>query len=347
LNVLLTSVGRRADVVSSFRDALRGRGLVVAADSDPHAPALQFADLALVTPQASSPQFVTSVLRACRRHDISLVVPSLEQELPGLALAQDAFAAQQVVLVVASPAVVALCQDKVRAADFLRHLGVSSPTSYLTLTAALEALDAGLLHFPLVVKPRWGTTSLGLELVDDRADLQAVHGLLQRRLARDAYPGVASPALDQAVLVQPRLEGAEFGLDIVNDLSGRYVCTFAKQKLRMRAGQTDRAMTVHDEGLESLGRRIGTALGHVGLLDCDLISTRGGGKVLDLNPRIGGGYPFAHAAGADYPAALLAWAAGELPSPLCFTMTGNQVIAKADRHVEVPTALPHRVAADR
>lgn len=336
-NVLLTSAGRRVDTVSFFQAALRGRGVVVAADSDRDAPALQRADVAVVTPPATSPEFIASLLDACLEHDIRLVVPSLEQELMPLALATDAFAAAGVVLVVPTSDVVALCQDKVRAAGFLHGLGILAPTSYLSLAAALQAVDAGGIRFPLIVKPRWGTTSLGLEVVDSRDDLADVHRLLVRRLARNAFPGVTSPDLDAAVLIQSKLDGVEFGLDIINDLSGRYVCTLVKRKLRMRAGQTDRAVSVRDARLESIGRVIGSALGHVGLLDCDVIDTGAQAQVLDLNPRIGGGYPFAHLAGADYPAALIAWASGEDPPPHAFQMKADQVVGKADVHVRVLT----------
>jgi carbamoyl-phosphate synthase large subunit len=67
-----------------------------------------------------------------------------------------------------------------------------------------------------------------------------------------------------------------------------------------------------------------------------VFATERGLSVLDLNPRLGGGYSFAHAAGADYPSALLAWARGEAPDPRCFTMARNVVASRAD------TVLRHR-----
>jgi carbamoyl-phosphate synthase large subunit len=72
----------------------------------------------------------------------------------------------------------------------------------------------------------------------------------------------------------------------------------------------------------------------VGNLDCDVIIGRDGPQVLELNPRFGGSYPFAHQAGANLPAALLAWARGETPRPEWLRVRENVTSAKCDRLVE-------------
>jgi len=42
-----------------------------------------------------------------------------------------------------------------------------------------------------------------------------------------------------------------------------------------------------------------------------------------INPRIGGGYPFSHIAGANLPAALIAWANGQQPDAAWFRIGPN------------------------
>lgn len=342
LNVLLTSVGRRVDVVIFFRAALAGRGLVVACDADPHAPALEFADVRLTAPPVDGRDFLDFLATECRRHDIAVIVPSLEPELAPLAASRERFVAMGVQPVVPSVAVVELCQDKLATAEFLQELGIAAPSAYLTPDAAMAAVDSRQISLPLVVKPRWGTTSLGVEVVHDPDELDGAYRLLHRRLRQGAFPSIHSPDPASCVVIQPVVEGVEFGLDIVNDLRGRHVCTFAREKLRMRAGQTDRARTIHEARFDELGRAIGTALGHVGLLDCDVIVSGDRPCVLDLNPRIGGGYPFVHLAGADYPSALVAWALGEQPPTDVFAMEPGLVFGKIDVHVPVPIDPPRR-----
>jgi carbamoyl-phosphate synthase large subunit len=87
---------------------------------------------------------------------------------------------------------------------------------------------------------------------------------------------------------------------------------------------------VRDDRLEMIGETIGEKLGHIGLLDCDAFITKHGCYVIDMNPRIGGGYPFSHIAGANLPAALIAWASGQTPDPAWFNIEPNVAAARFD-----------------
>ena len=108
----------------------------------------------------------------------------------------------------------------------------------------------------------------------------------------------------------------------------------------MRSGQTDRAVTVVDPEIERIPRRIGESLGHLGCLDGDLLVTRDGIVVLDLNPRMGGGYPFSHMAGANLPAALVAWVRGETPDPEWFKVRPEVASSRVDEVVVTQDAAP-------
>jgi len=57
--------------------------------------------------------------------------------------------------------------------------------------------------------------------------------------------------------------------------------------------------------------------------------------VLEMNPRFGGGYPFSHMAGANLPAALVAWADGGTIDEDWLRVRPNVVASKCDRLVEV------------
>jgi len=330
-DVLLTCAGRRNYLVEFFRAALAGSGRVLAADARADAAALAEADAAFVTPDALDPHYPERLLELCAREDVGLVVPLNDLELPVLARERERFRAEGVQVVVSSPEVIDLCFDKLATARKLAEWGFAAPATFDELGAALHALDTGRLLPPAVVKPRWGSGSIGVEFCQDRRELVLAHQLVSMRLGRTALAASSAADPEHAVLVQEHVPGQEYGLDIVNDLAGRTAAVFVKRKLAMRAGETDRAETVADADLEQLGHDLGTRLGHVGNLDCDLFVHRQGVTVMELNPRFGGGYPFTHAAGANVPAALVAWWQGRAPEPGWLEARPGVVAAKCDR----------------
>lgn len=333
MNVMLTCAGRRNYLILDFRRALGGRGRVLAGDMTHHASALHEADEKLILPPIDRPEYVDVLLDTCKKKAIGLLVPLNDYELPILAARRGDFLAEGTIPLVASPTVVDQCLDKLKTNTLAEGLGLRIPETFTDLGAAMDALDSGSVDFPLFVKPRWGSSSVGLESVGDRHELELAWRLAQLRVETVGLRGQLNA--EQGVLIQQGLSGAEYGLDVVNDLEGAYQTSFVKRKIGMRAGETDRAEVVHDSGLEDFGRKIAEALGHPGIVDCDVFLHDDEPALLEINPRFGGGYPFSAAAGADLPSALIAWCQGiEAPQGwdrVEFGVTGS----KCDRVVRV------------
>ncbi len=187
----------------------------------------------------------------------------------------------------------------------------------------------------MVLKPRWGTASIGIEYPENPEELELAWQLGHLRIMRSALAAPSAADREHCLLVQEKLSGVEYGMDVVNDLQGRYRGTFVRRKLSMRAGETDQAVTENHPGLEAIGRRIGETLGHIGNLDCDVFVDGDQYRVLELNPRFGGGYPFCHLAGVNLPAALIAWAENRDVDPDWFSMRSGVAAGKCDRLVMV------------
>jgi carbamoyl-phosphate synthase large subunit len=334
-NVMLTYAGRRNYLVKFFREALRGRGQVFAADASPEAPALRDADKSFIVPRLSHPAYIDSLLAICQLHCIRLLISPDDLELQVLARNRHRFLKVGTIAVVSSPEVTDKCFDKWMSLKFLKSCHLDVPVTYLSLTDVREGLARGDITLPVVIKPRWGTTSIGIEYPEDWEELELGYLLARKRIERTALWEMSATDPGRCILVQQLLCGQEYGLDVVNDLEGRHVCTLVKRKLAMRAGQTDRAVTVNSARLEKIGGLIGSELGHIGVLDCDVMVTEQGCYVLDMNPRLGGGYPFSHMAGANLPAALIAWANGEQPDTHWLQVEPNIVTSKYDSLVTV------------
>jgi carbamoyl-phosphate synthase large subunit len=330
MNVMFTCAGRRNYLVKAFQEALRGRGQVFAADACAEAPALGWADKSFLLPPLSDASYFDALRTLCLEHSVLLLISLNDFELPVLARHSNRFLEVGTIPVISSPWVVETCFDKWKALQFLKASDLEAPETYLSLSDAREAVVRGNLTFPVVVKPRWGSASIGIAYPNNDQELESDYERTKKSFPWIFLQGIEGTDPEKGVVIQERLCGKEYGLDVVNDLDGHYVCTLVKRKLGMRAGETDRAITVKDSQLEELGRVIGRKLGHIGVLDCDAIVTEGGCYVLDMNPRFGGGYPFSHIAGANLPAALLAWANGERPDPCWLNVEPNITASKYD-----------------
>jgi len=272
MNVMLTCAGRRNYLIEFFQEALDGRGKVLAGDASPDASALQEADGAFVLPLVRGSGYFDALLAICQQHKVDLLISLNDIELPLLARERARFLEVGTLPVVSSPHVVDMCFDKWATINSLKGWNVLVPNTYCSLSEARDGLFRGEVAFPLVVKPRWGTASIGIEYPEDDEELELAYRLVKKRLERSFLAEASAGDPERCILIQERLWGHEYGLDVVNDLDGGYVCTFVKRKLAMRAGETDRAISVKNEGLERLGQTIGQRLGHVGNLDCDVFA---------------------------------------------------------------------------
>lgn len=336
MNVLVTSVGRSNRLLRDIRRALPAGGRLFGADVSTDAPALLEADEGFVVPPCADPSYVDALVRICATNDVGLVIPCNERELGLIAEHRERFLAVGAFPVVSDARVIALCEDKWEMNGFLAACGLRGPRTWLSLSDALRAIRQGDLAYPVVVKPRFGSTSIGFEVASSARELELVHELATLRAPQSSIR--SSPTTPgETVLIQERVTGEEYGIDVINDLAGHHVATLARRKLRMRAGSTDRAVTVMTDGLAALGRTLGTALGHIGPLDCDLfLSADSTPVVIDLNPRVGGGLPFSQMAEANLVQALMAWRSGGTPDPCALAAQLGVRVAKFDEFVTLP-----------
>ncbi len=335
MNILLTCAGRRNYLVQYFAEALGHEGKVFTADSNPNAPALQEADEGIILPTVDHPDYIDRLLAICRENHISLLIPLNDLELPLLAGHRQRFSDINTTLLVSSSTVIDTCFDKWATAKFLQRAGIAGPKTYLAPSDAHAAIRSGELALPLILKPRWGSASIGVETIFDNKNIEPSYHLAKERLRRSILANPSAKAPDASLIFQERLNGQEYGLDVINDLSGRYLFTFVRRKLAMRAGETDHAVAIRNSRLEALGEQIGRSLGHVGILDCDVFDCDGKLSVLEMNARFGGGYPFTHTAGANLPAILITLIKGGTPSPDLFAIRENTAISKCDRLVVI------------
>jgi carbamoyl-phosphate synthase large subunit len=312
MNILLTCVGRRNYLVDYFKEALHPYGgKVHAFNSDSNSAALWQADYPVISPHVTAADYPVFLEKYCITHHIRAVISLLDIELPVLASLKERFTQSGITVIVADPWVVEMAHDKWLTYQFLLQHNLHTIPNYIDLNQALEAIHTRALKYPLFVKPRWGMGSIALHKAENEEDLIFYYKKTKQLISFSALQYVMAQDVEKSVLIQAMCPGQEYGLDIINDLNGQPMVTVVKQKLAMRSGETDHAITVHHPELEQLGSKIAGITQHPGNLDMDVFWDGEKAYILELNPRFGGGYPFSHVAGINLPKAIIAWLQNE------------------------------------
>lgn len=334
MNILFTCAGRRTYLLKYFRENLEAGDKIIATDMQLSAPALQAADVKVQVPTVYADNYIDITLDICKEHNVDILISLNDLELPILADNKARFESMGVKLIVSSPEVIDICFDKYKTAQWVESIGLNAPKTYVRLADAKDALARGEITFPLFMKPRWGSGSIGLETIEDMEELDIYYHLLLKKIKKTIL--ATASVGDEYIMIQEKLTGSEFGLDVMNDLSGNHVAVSVKQKLAMRAGETDKAITCDLPIVREMGQKIGENLKHIGNLDVDIMQRANGDYcVLELNPRFGGGYPFSYEAGVNMPKAIIDWVKGKAVDAETLHPEYGKMFAKNDYLVNV------------
>lgn len=310
-NILFTCAGRRNYLINYFKDALQGDGLVLAADNQLSAPALVDADVAIQVPSIYSDAYVEKLKELITSYDISAIISLNDLELPILSKHKNELEALGAKVIISSPEVIDIAFDKLKTFEFFQEIGVDTPKTYITLSEAERALKSGELSFPLVIKPRWGSASISIDIVENQQELELAYQLQRIKIQKSILKDASSNDIEKSILIQEKIDGDEYGIDILNDFEGNHYGSFIRKKMGMRSGETDKAISVINEEYSRIAKVIAEKTKHIGNMDCDFFVSNDKVYYLEMNPRFGGGYPFSHEAGINTPGIYLSWLNGE------------------------------------
>jgi carbamoyl-phosphate synthase large subunit len=112
---------------------------------------------------------------------------------------------------------------------------------------------------------------------------------------------IFSFAHEDDLMIQEFLDGQEIGADVYIDLiSGEVVSIFTKKKIKMRAGETDKAVSFKDPELFALIEKFVNEAGYRGRLTLIFLKSTVSTTSAEVNPRFGGGYPHAYESGCNH-----------------------------------------------
>ncbi|GAA2231879.1 ATP-grasp domain-containing protein [Promicromonospora sukumoe] len=267
-------------------------GVDIVPVDDPNYPATDHA------PRADAWDYVTGMRDLVVKHAPDLVIPTVQDELPQVAVLAQTLDHATTVLT-AAPGPAALAADKLLTMLALDRAGV--PVPRYALPTDFESVDEALAwaHGPVVIKPRVSRGGRGVRLVESAADLSAPGD--PGDLTGPAGPTVWT-ALDASWIVQTFAEGTEYCPQLFRPtasagtpgIDGTGTTAVVLEKTVLKQGRVGNAAAVVRPAagtlpdVEDVARRAVAALGLTGPADLDIRrDATGAPLVLEVNGRFG------------------------------------------------------------
>lgn len=285
MNLLILSPGRRYEIVEYFKDTFHKEGRkVYTLDMSPLAPALYAGDeyFRIDKDFNNIGSYIDDVLTICKNKSVTAVITLIDPELVLLSDYKEEFESQGITLILSDIKFIIETFDKFVFFKTYRNT-IKLVDTVGSYEDALKKLETGEWSYPLFAKLRDGSASIGIKKIESAVDFETTKD-------------------EEKYIYQPFIKGCEYGIDAYFDmLTGDLVSLFMKKKLAMRAGETDKAISVKNSEVLEEVKKIAQIKGLRGPVDIDVfVADDGEVFVNEVNPRFGGGHPHAYCCGVNF-----------------------------------------------
>lgn len=283
MNLLFCSVGRRAELIKDFKKTLGENDRIIATDMSVYAPAIYLADKYYIVPGIDSDNYISEILEICKEEKISAVTTFIDPEIEILAEHRAEFEAIGVEVLAPYNETAKLCFDKYKMYRYLRDNNIPTVLTYDTYEECMAGIENKEISFPVFVKPRAGSGSVGARKIENKEKLQEVC------------------KLDPSLIIQELMDGVDLDADVyIDTISHKAVSAFSKRKLETKIGGASKTISFKDEKLFNFISEIVSKFKFNGPVDMDFFYRDGNYYLSEINPRFGGAYLHAYGAGVDF-----------------------------------------------
>lgn len=283
MNILFCSVGRRAQLLKNFRRSMEPGSKIVATDNSPYAPALYFADSTYLVPKISDTTYLDIILDICKKEEINAITTVIDPEIEILAKNRSEFEKIGVEVLAPYEETARLCFDKYEMFKYLSECEIPTVLTFGDYNSFKIAFDEGKISFPVFVKPRSGSGSVGA---------RKILSLESLKLAFETDP---------TLIVQEYMDGLDLDADVyIDTISHEAVAIFTKRKISTTIGGANKTISFKDEALFELSKKVAKHFKFNGPIDVDFFEKDGKYYLSEINPRFGGAYLHAYGAGVDF-----------------------------------------------
>lgn len=256
---------------------------IVATDLSPYAPALYFADKQYLVPRIDDPKYIDTILDICKKEQINAVTTFIDPEIEVLAKNRAEFDKLGVEVLAPYEETANLCFDKYKMYMHLVNAGIPTVMTWGTIEEFDMARAEGKVDFPVFVKPRTGSGSVGARRVYSYEIL------------------AESMKEDPSLIIQEFMNCEDLDADVyIDTVTHEAVSAFSKKKIETRIGGASKTTSFIDEKLFDFIAQIVKTMKFNGPVDMDFFYRDGQYFLSEINPRFGGAYLHAYGAGVDF-----------------------------------------------
>jgi carbamoyl-phosphate synthase large subunit len=254
---------------------------IVASDSNPISAGFFMSDAHEVLPEIDSKLYVSRLLDIVEKHKIEILMPSSGYDIYQYSDNKEKLLKLGALPVVSDKKTMERCRDKMQTFNYLSK---KFELPFTTLDYKKTK------RFPLIAKPRYGKGSKGLVKIDNEKELKYV----QTKRHKDN------------LIFQEYLPGTEYTIDVLSDLESEPIIAVPRIRLETKAGISTMGKIVKDENISDTCKSIAKCLKIRGPCCIQMKESKEGIlKIVEVNPRMGGGTFFTTLAGANFPAMIL------------------------------------------
>ena len=252
---------------------------IVASDSNPISAGFFMSDAHEVLPEIDSKLYVSRLFDIVEKHKIEILMPSSGYDIYQYSDNKEKLLKLGALPVVSDKKTMERCRDKMQTFNYLSK---KFDLPFTTLDYKKTS------KFPLIAKPRYGKGSKGLVKIDNEKELKYV------QIKKDN------------LIFQEYLPGTEYTIDVLSNLECEPIIAVPRIRLETKAGISTMGKIVKDENISDTCKSIAKYLKIRGPCCIQMKESKEGIlKIVEVNPRMGGGTFFTTLAGANFPAMIL------------------------------------------
>jgi carbamoyl-phosphate synthase large subunit len=257
------------------------RGKIIATDSSTLSAGFFMADSSEVLPEANHSAYIDRLIEIIKNHEVKVLMPASGFDIYPYSENRERLAEIGAYAVVSDRNTLEMCRDKT-----LTYQSLSSNGSFKVPFTTTN--PDKVKSFPVIAKPQFGKGSRDVLKIDDESGLEYI-----------------SSKFD-SMIFQEFLPGTEYTIDVLSDLDKKPLMAVPRIRIQTKAGISTKGKVMRDADIEINCMKIAEHLGIRGPCCIQMKeSSEGIIKLIEVNPRLGGGTIFTALAGANFPAMIL------------------------------------------